>query len=203
MLGGRVWSLGGHGPGQQASCRNGDRPYEPSQALRDMVIGLHRTCRFPGCRRRAESCDLDHVIPFAAGGTTCLCNLSPLCRYHHLVKTHAGWAVRFTGPDDPYPAGALEWVSRCGQRQITLPPVLPGSNGWTLPFSAPATIPSTEPGWSGATGNGTYRDLFDEILDPADATPEQRRSIRDDRWNPQPTPPPPAAEVFDSGDPPF
>ena len=99
----------------------------------------------------------------------------------------------------------MEWISRCGQKQITLPPVLPGSNGWTLPFSAPTTVSSAaEPGRSGAASNGTYRDLFDEILDPANATPEQRRTLRDHRWNPRPTPPPPAAaEVFDSGDPPF
>jgi len=81
--------------------------------------------------------------------------------------------------------------------------VLPGSNGWTLPFSSQATIPSPEPGRAFTAGNGTYRDLFDEILDPANATPEQRRTLRDHRWNPRPTPPPPAAEVFDSGDPPF
>jgi len=41
--------------------------------LQDMVIGLHRTCRFPGCTRRAEWCDLDHLIPYAGGGSTCVC----------------------------------------------------------------------------------------------------------------------------------
>ncbi|HZZ97486.1 MAG TPA: DUF222 domain-containing protein [Jatrophihabitantaceae bacterium] len=38
--------------------------YEPSQALADRVILRDRTCRMPGCNRKACTCDLDHVVPF-------------------------------------------------------------------------------------------------------------------------------------------
>ena len=42
-----------------------------------------RTCTFPGCRRRAALCDLDHITPWDDGGTTSAWNLHCLCRRHH------------------------------------------------------------------------------------------------------------------------
>ncbi|MGN6724269.1 MAG: HNH endonuclease signature motif containing protein [Marmoricola sp.] len=54
------------------------------------------TCVFPYCDRPSHRCDVDHRIPVgdALGqhGTSCDCNLVPLCRHHHRLKTHAGWA---------------------------------------------------------------------------------------------------------------
>lgn len=35
----------------------------------DAVRAADRTCRAPGCRRPAESCDSDHVIPYPRGTT--------------------------------------------------------------------------------------------------------------------------------------
>ena len=55
------------------------------------------------------------VIPFAGGGTTYLCNLGPLFRAHHSLKTYTEWSIRFTTAEEPYPAGTLEWTSRWGQ----------------------------------------------------------------------------------------
>ena len=57
------------------------------------------TCVYPGCRRAAESCDLDHINPYHTGppddtvppdkaGATTPANLAPLCRRHHRAKTH-------------------------------------------------------------------------------------------------------------------
>ena len=51
-------------------------------ALRD------RTCVFPWCTRPARRCDKDHSVPHSRGGPTCPCNLAPLCRRHHRIKTH-------------------------------------------------------------------------------------------------------------------
>lgn len=64
-------------------------------ALRaELIAG---TCVFPHCTKPAAFCDKDHVEPYDhadpdAGGPSCDCNIAPLCRHHHQLKTHAGWA---------------------------------------------------------------------------------------------------------------
>ncbi len=79
--------------------------YRPGQAVRDHLLAVHETCAFPGCRRPAGACDLDHRTPYADGGPTSPDNLAPLCRRHHRIKTHGGWTVRAeTG-------GTLCWTS--------------------------------------------------------------------------------------------
>ncbi|NPC99079.1 HNH endonuclease signature motif containing protein [Nocardioides sp. zg-DK7169] len=45
-------------------------------------------CAFPWCERPARRCDTDHVLAHGSGGSTCSCNLAPLCRRHHRAKTH-------------------------------------------------------------------------------------------------------------------
>ena len=45
-----------------------------------------------GCRRPADACDLDHAKPWPEGATT-MENLGPLCRRHHVMKTHYGWEL--------------------------------------------------------------------------------------------------------------
>ncbi|MFC0314216.1 DUF222 domain-containing protein [Gordonia phosphorivorans] len=68
-------------------------PYRPN-LLTDLIARfLWGTCSIPGCERAAFACDLDHVAEFdnvhpELGGPTCVCNLLPKCRYHHLVKTN-------------------------------------------------------------------------------------------------------------------
>ncbi|OCB18184.1 HNH endonuclease signature motif containing protein, partial [Mycobacterium intracellulare] len=44
--------------------------YVPSRALADFVRCRDLTCRWPGCDRPATACDVDHTIPYAAGGPT-------------------------------------------------------------------------------------------------------------------------------------
>ncbi|NPC95358.1 HNH endonuclease signature motif containing protein [Nocardioides sp. zg-DK7169] len=51
----------------------------------------HPACAFPWCERPARRCDTDHVVAHGAGGPTCSCNLTPLCRRHHRAKTHTAW----------------------------------------------------------------------------------------------------------------
>lgn len=81
------------------------------------------TCRFPGCRRRAERCDLDHTVAWQDGGRTAADNLAHLCRHHHLVKhRHGGlgrWSVRQLGP--AHWGGVLEWTSPAGRTHRTVP----------------------------------------------------------------------------------
>ena len=47
------------------------RAYRPPDLMRHLVNIRQRTCAFPGCRRPAERCDLDHTTPFDQGGRTC------------------------------------------------------------------------------------------------------------------------------------
>ncbi|CUR55202.1 putative HNH endonuclease [metagenome] len=68
--------------------------YEVPDRLRTRSDLFHQTCMFPWCTRPARSCDSDHVIAHAAGGATCDCNLAPLCRRHHRLKTKTGWRYR-------------------------------------------------------------------------------------------------------------
>jgi hypothetical protein len=63
-------------------------------ALRADLVA--QTCVFPHCNRPASGCEHDHVIPYDhgrpdAGGPSCDCNIAPVCRHHHQLKTHAGW----------------------------------------------------------------------------------------------------------------
>jgi hypothetical protein len=44
--------------------------YSPSAALDRFVRARDRRCRFPGCRARAQRCDLDHNQPWPAGTTS-------------------------------------------------------------------------------------------------------------------------------------
>ncbi len=75
--------------------------YTPS--LKALVRARSHRCTFPGCRRPATTCDLDHVVPYADGGTTSEDNLHPLCRFHHLLKHHAGSPPNTTPTRAPSP----------------------------------------------------------------------------------------------------
>ncbi|RBY83375.1 HNH endonuclease signature motif containing protein [Blastococcus sp. TF02A-26] len=63
--------------------------YRPSAPQVRYLRTRDRTCRHPGCARRAARADCDHVVPHARGGPTSCENLCCLCRRHHRLKTHA------------------------------------------------------------------------------------------------------------------
>ena len=85
-----------------------------------------------GCRRPGSQCDLDHVVPFPAGGT-CADNLAPLCRYHHRLKTHANWRVQALG------GGHLRWTSPRGELRHL--PARPIGTGRLCPATARYLMP--------------------------------------------------------------
>ena len=87
----------------------GSVTYRPPQALVDFVVARDRHCRFPGCARRADTCDIDHVIPYGTGGPTAACNCCTLCRHHHRLKTHGGWQLQL------HPDGAATWTAPGGR----------------------------------------------------------------------------------------
>jgi hypothetical protein len=99
--------------------------YEISNPLRRWITTRDRTCRFPGCRRRATTCQIDHIRPWDRGGATDADNLHPLCHRHHQLKTHCGWQVS----RDPQ-TGRTTWTSPLGRTYTVDPePVLPPESG--------------------------------------------------------------------------
>lgn len=98
-------------PGE-ASAESG---YRPSAGLERFVRCRDMTCRFPGCDRPAEFCDVDHTVPWPFG-LTHPSNLKCLCRKHHLLKTFwTGWS------DQQRPDGTIVWTSPAGQTYTTHP----------------------------------------------------------------------------------
>ena len=83
-----------------AVVTTGSRSYVPSEGLARLVRAREPHCRMPGCRRPAQRCDLDHTVPWPVGATSAS-NLGPLCRRHHVLKTHAGWSLEPTDPPGP------------------------------------------------------------------------------------------------------
>jgi hypothetical protein len=103
-----------------ADCVSVDSDRVPDRVAEQ--VGLRdRTCVFPWCGRPARrcrpddpgtlgehACDCDHVIARARGGPTCSCNLAPLCRRHHRLKTHSPWTYLVLDP------GRYLWTSPHG-----------------------------------------------------------------------------------------
>jgi ribosomal protein L12E/L44/L45/RPP1/RPP2 len=93
--------------------------YRPANMVREHVRVRQRTCGFPGCRRPARACDLDHTVPYDQGGRTCECNLAPLCRRHHRAKQAPGWRVDQSEP------GILTWTLPHGRSYTAQADVYP------------------------------------------------------------------------------
>jgi hypothetical protein len=87
--------------------------YRPPARLAHLIRVRQRTCCFPGCRRPATACDLDHTIAHDHGGRTCECNLAPLCRRHHRAKQAHGWHLAQPEP------GTLTWTLPHGRTYQT------------------------------------------------------------------------------------
>ncbi|MDT7752850.1 MAG: hypothetical protein QOD96_6512 [Pseudonocardiales bacterium] len=97
----------------------GTSRYTPPAHLAAHVVARDQTCVFPGCRIRADRCDLDHRVPFDAdsgNGATSDVNLSALCRPHHRLKQQPGWRLA------RYADGTLAWRTPTGHRYHRRPP---------------------------------------------------------------------------------
>ena len=95
----------------------GRRSYEIPDPLRRYLVARDRSCRFPGCNRRAEKCQLDHATAWDDGGDTNPANLGALCTRHHQLKTYAGWDITDSRAD-----GSCTWHSPEGRRYDHHPP---------------------------------------------------------------------------------
>jgi hypothetical protein len=93
----------------------GTHAYTPTRALARHVRAREPHCRMPGCRQPATHCDLDHTTPYPTGPTNAE-NLGPLCRRHHIQKTHVDWHLE---PEEPaqfsqHPTPAWRWRTPAG-----------------------------------------------------------------------------------------
>ena len=130
--------------------------YKVPRDLRKTLIEQWTVCTVPGCSRRAEKSEIDHVVPFfhldpLKGGLTRFGNLHPLCKKHHALKT-AG-RLRVTMPksgelDYEFKHGISATVSAPGQ-PINVAQALEfnalgqlGLKRWKLPWSMVPTAPT-------------------------------------------------------------
>ncbi len=69
-------------------------------------------CVVPGCGQR-DDLEIDHLEPFARGGSTSLDNLVRLCHWHHYLKTHQGHRLERV-------EGGWRWIGAGSERSPTL-----------------------------------------------------------------------------------
>lgn len=92
---------------------NGTTRRRPKAAVHRAVEARNPHCIFPGCRMPARRCDLDHRHLYSHGGPTCVGNLVPLCRRHHVIRHRFGWRHK------PLPRGDHLWISPLGRHYTT------------------------------------------------------------------------------------
>jgi hypothetical protein len=111
MAADRDWIRWTTDPGTRQVIDRGADTYRPSAKMRAFLAARDRTCGFPGCHRRAQDCDCDHVINHTMpNGQTIAINLGPLCRQHHNAKTHGRWKLSY----NPH-TGLKTWTSPLGK----------------------------------------------------------------------------------------
>lgn len=109
--------------------------YEIPERLHARINLRDQHCAFPWCTRPARACDRDHIVAHGVGGLTCDCNLAPLCRRHHRLKTHTRWTYTAVEPGTylwTAPHGHTYLTDPTGTRTITGPSTRPG-NGCHAP----------------------------------------------------------------------
>jgi hypothetical protein len=122
-----VWRLRTPGPGPDliltleslatdpCDHRHQSSGHDPGVRLKHLIQVRNATCTSPVCRRPAAQCDVDHNIPYEAGGRTCLCDTGPKCRHDHRLKQHPKWKV------DQLPDGTFRWTTPSGRTYTTEP----------------------------------------------------------------------------------
>lgn len=95
--------------------------YTIPNSIRQPLSAQWMNCTMPGCIRRAEVTEVDHIVPFdhdspQSGGLTRFGNLHHLCKLHHQAKTDRKFSVRMTEP------GRLQYIFRHGITTEVMPP---------------------------------------------------------------------------------
>ncbi|WP_240309685.1 HNH endonuclease signature motif containing protein [Microbacterium arborescens] len=116
--------------------------YRPTASMKKLLMARDQHCRFPGCRRAAIRCELDHTIDYALGGHTHIFNLAHLCQRHHSMKQFTKWEVRQLS------GGVLEWTSPLGRvyrEDVPIPAVCFTIDTTDPPPHAASSGPPNEP----------------------------------------------------------
>jgi uncharacterized protein DUF222 len=95
-----------------------DPGYRPTAKTAEFIRWRDLTCRWPGCDKPAERCDLDHTTPWPYGPTH-PSNNKPYCRGHHLIKTFLGGPGGWT--DQQLPDGTIILTAPTGHTYRTEP----------------------------------------------------------------------------------
>jgi hypothetical protein len=90
-------------------------------------------CRWHGCDKPAEHCDVDHTVPYPLGPTHAS-DLKAYCRIHHLFKTLLGGAVTVLAPADPQQHAA---DAPLRADELTALPI-PAARSWVAQMAASA-----------------------------------------------------------------
>ncbi len=91
--------------------------YRPTAAQRALIRWRDLTCRFPGCDKPAQVCDVDHTTPYPYGPTH-PSNTKLYCRTHHLIKT---FYASFGWTDRQLPDGSIVVTAPTGHIYETQP----------------------------------------------------------------------------------
>ena len=97
-----VIDLDAHDPVSHRWCRTGTPNRRP--AGQDL--------RLPLVQQTSAAVRQGPLGPPQSGGPTCPCNLAPLCRRHHRIKTHGAWTYRTIEP------GTYLWTSKHGYQYL-------------------------------------------------------------------------------------
>ena len=65
----------------------------PTTTEENFVKARDKTCRAPGCRHPATTCDTDHRQTWADHGPSHRANLESACRHHHRLRHEHGYHI--------------------------------------------------------------------------------------------------------------
>jgi hypothetical protein len=113
--------------------------YAVPKDLRKILVEQWTVCTVPGCSRRAEKAEMDHVVPFfhlapMKGGLTRFGNLHPLCKKHHALKTADRYGVAMPK------SGEVDYKFRHGITAKAVAPEQPISIAHALELAALAQL---------------------------------------------------------------
>ena len=97
-------------PRDGAPLEIGRTSYRIPKTMRQWLRLRDGKCPFPGCNNHSLDNEADHLLAWAAGGTTGISNLGQPCRKHHRLKHNTGWTP--TGATNDKPPG---WISPAGR----------------------------------------------------------------------------------------
>jgi hypothetical protein len=159
--------------------------------MRRAIVERDRGCRFPGCDRRPEWCDIDHGIPWEEGGPTAVWNGLLLCRHHHRAKRRDAWWPTL------HADGTVTWKHADGRTRTDPSPAVIDDQVRTLLHAAdPDTDTEAGQDGDGATGY-RYREHSNDTNNGPTIASETHGAYHPNRAPPNqraaPGPGPPAA----------